>query len=569
MIGKYIWNSADSPESEIENIMKLGACPRAIAIYLAAKGISSPEGISSYLKPSISMLEDPFVLPGVEEAAERIWIAIQKGEKILIFGDYDTDGVTASALLYEVLHSNGGQVSCFLPHRFDDGYGMTAETLEKALIENSSTLIITVDCGISAVEAVALASKKSIDVIISDHHEPSDEKPKAYAIINPKLHPSLKHLHILAGVGVAFKLAHGFIKYGRQHSFCRDEYNLKQDFDLVALGTVADLVPLVGENRIMVSKGLQHLSEQIRPGINALCETSKIYDQVKSSDITYSLSPKINAAGRLENAIIAFKMLIERNRNTALRYAEEISRLNTKRQEKEGEITHEAQVKIKDIADNASIVIYGENWNLGVIGIVASKIAREYNRPTIIFSIQGDIAYGSARSVENVNILDIFSELAALLERHGGHAMAAGLAIKTSNLEEFCGRFEESTRKHAGLESRIPKINIDGMIDFSEINAEFFEFLPRLEPFGYGNNSPTYRINKLHVKQIMPAAQIHSKGVLANERNREFPFIAFNFSMTDIQKMGFFDIIATPQINSFRGQNSPQLQVYDFKPRVN
>nr|HPN84851.1 single-stranded-DNA-specific exonuclease RecJ [Victivallales bacterium] len=468
-----------------------------------------------------------------------------------------------------VLRENGANVSCFLPHRFDDGYGMTAETLGKALAESSCSLIITVDCGISAHDAVNLAAEKRIDVIISDHHEPSETLPRALSIVNPKLHPSLKNLHILAGVGVAFKLAHGFIKMGRKKSFCGNEYDLRKDFDLVALGTVADLVPLIGENRIMVSRGLKRLSEQIRPGINALCEASKIFDEVRSSDITYSLSPRLNAAGRLENAIIAFKMLVERDRISAVRFAEEINQLNIRRQEKEGEISRQVQAeieKIKDVDSAASIVVHGEDWNLGVIGIVASKISKEFSRPTIIFSVKGDIAHGSARSVDNMNILELLSESSSMLERYGGHAMAAGLAIKTSKLCEFREHFEESVKKRSTDYSRKPKINIDGIVDLSDMNEEFFKEIPRLEPFGYGNNSPSYRINRLKIKQVMPAANIHSRGILFDEKNRELPFIAFHCGTDELQGIEMFDVAATPQLNNFRGKISPQLQIHDFKP---
>ncbi len=565
MIGKYIWNAADIPGTEIEKTMRLGACSKAIAVFLAAKGIRSQEDINAYFKPSLSMLGDPFVLPGVEKAAERIWSSIHAKESILVFGDYDTDGVTASALLYEVLRDNGGIVSCFLPHRFDDGYGMTTESLGKALDENPAKLIITVDCGISAREAVELASSKGIDVIISDHHEPPDQIPKAHSVIDPKLHPELGHLHILAGVGVAFKLAHGFIKYGKTHSYCGDEHDLRKDLDLVALGTVADLVPLVGENRIMVSSGLKRLSEQIRPGINALCERSNIMNQVRSSDITYSLSPRINAAGRLKNAATAFKMLIERDRTSATRYADEINKLNAMRHETEAEITQQAHDKLGDVGDRASIVVYGADWNVGVIGIVSSKLAREYNRPTIIFSVQNGTAYGSARSVDNINILELLSHSSHLLERFGGHAMAAGLSIKSSRLEEFKESFEKSAMERTSSESRIPHLALDGTASLSDINTEFFDMLPRLEPFGYGNSSPVFRINRLHIKYASPAAQVHSRGVLADDFDRELQFIAFNCNCADLHNIGLVDVAASPQLNTFRGRTSPQLQILDFK----
>lgn len=568
MTGKYLWNTAEISSDKIEGIIKIASCPRAIALYLATRGIYTEEKINAYFNSSLSLLTDPFTIPGIEKAAERIWQAILKKEKILIFGDYDTDGVTATAMIYEVLKEHGGSVSFFLPHRFDDGYGMTVESLKKALDEINANLIITVDCGISASDAVAYASEKGVDVIISDHHEPSPILPKAYSIINPKLSPELKDLHILAGVGVAFKLAHGFIKYGRQNLLCEDEHDLRKDLDLVALGTVADLVPLIGENRIIVTSGLKRLSEQLRPGINALCQISNIYDEVKASDITYSLSPRINAAGRLDKANIALNMLLENDRHSAGLYANEINQLNIKRQETEALISSEAQANITNIENRSTVVVSGEGWNLGVIGIVASKFAREYNRPTIIFSIdkEKNLAYGSARSVNDINILELLSESAGLLERFGGHAMAAGLTLKYSDLPRFVESFENSASNRISPELRIPHINIDGVASLSEINSAFFNFLPNLEPFGYGNNYPVFRFNRLHIKYANPAAQIHCRGMLSDDFGRRIQFIAFNRKSEELKSNGLIDVLATPQMNNYRGNSYPQLQIIDFKP---
>ncbi|HRR05874.1 MAG TPA: single-stranded-DNA-specific exonuclease RecJ [Victivallales bacterium] len=569
MNGKFLWNIAESKfdEREIENIIKIYPLPRAVALYLSARNINTKEKIEEYLKPRISLLTDPYILPGVKKAAERIWQAILKKEKILVFGDYDTDGVTATALIYEILRAHGGIASFFLPHRFDDGYGMTVDSLKKALEENDVALIITVDCGISAVDAVSYAMEKKIDVIISDHHEPSPKIPSAFSVINPKLHINCRDLHILAGVGVAFKLAHGFMKYGRENLLCSDEYNLKRDLDLVALGTVADLVPLTGENRIMVSIGLKILSEQLRPGINALCQVANIYDEVKASDITYSLSPRINAAGRLDKANIALNMLIERDRYKAGQYALEINQLNLKRQETEAIISHEAQAGICNLQDRSTIVVFGEGCNLGVIGIVASKFAREYNRPTIIFSIdkERNLAYGSARSVNDINILEILSESSQFLERFGGHAMAAGLTVKNSDLANFIDSFEQSTKKKLSPDSIIPQINIDGIVSLAELNDSFFSYLPKLEPFGYGNSNPLFRINRLHVKNISPAGQNHSRGVLADDFDREIQFIAFNKTIDEFKISEYIDVAAIPQINNFRNNTYYQLQILDLK----
>jgi single-stranded-DNA-specific exonuclease len=567
-MGKYLWIKSDFPPGKISEIMAEISCSKAIAVYLAARKIWKKDEIEKYFNPSLSMLDDPFSLPGVEKASERIWKAIRNKERILIFGDYDTDGVTASVLLYGVLQAHGASVSCFLPHRFDDGYGMTAESLDKALSLSLCSLIITVDCGISAFDAISSASAKGIDVIISDHHEPGTVLPDAYAVINPKIHPEYSHLQILAGVGVAFKLAHGFIKFGRGKSFCADEYDLREDFDLLALGTVADMVPLIGENRIMVRKGLKILSEQLRPGIRALCEFADIGGDVKSSDITFSLSPRVNAAGRLENAKLAFDLLVDKNYDSALKCAEAINVLNLSRQKTEENIFNQALKEIdnQNLAECRTITVYGENWHLGVIGIVASRMAKEFCRPTVVFSIQGETAFGSARSVGKVNILEMLSENSVLFHRYGGHMMAAGISMSANKLCEFRKSFEDSAAKRLNNAVGSPEFEFDGEIFLGDLLHDgFFESLHLIEPFGYGNANPVYRINRLRVEKLMPAARIHSRGTLIDERGENISFIAFNFDNDSFRNIRLMDVIATPQMNKFRSENSPQLQIHDFK----
>jgi len=541
-------------------------CSRPLALFFAARGINHSSADTFFQTP-LQGLGDPYRIPGMKESAKRLWDAIRIKEKILIHGDYDTDGVTAAALLYWVLSENGADVSCFLPDRFDDGYGFTVDSLAKALAESNYKLIVTVDCGITSLETIAVAKTRGVDVIVTDHHEPKETLPDAFSVINPKIHPDLSDLQILAGVGISFKLCHAFIKYGRE-TLCLDEkFDLKDGLDLVALGTVADIVPLNGENRILVRNGLKVLSKQVRPGIRALCELAGLNADIKASDITYCLAPRLNAAGRLGNAKVAFDLLNTGNIIEAYRLAEQLEDFNRKRQSKEEAIITEANEHLKskmDLKECCSILVSGSNWHQGVIGIVASRFAKEYNRPAIVFSINGDVALGSGRSVENVNLLDILAECKDLLDRFGGHPMAAGLCLRTENIPEFNKRFEQAVQNHTGKKLAIPRLDIDGEVDMSELNGDFFSLLEKLEPFGYCNSQPLFRINGLQPFKIAPAASSHSRGFLKDKRENILQFIAFNRNVGTLPSQSLWDVVASPQINKFRGESIPQLQILDL-----
>ncbi|OGV40173.1 MAG: single-stranded-DNA-specific exonuclease RecJ [Lentisphaerae bacterium GWF2_49_21] len=543
-------------------------CSRPLALFFAARGINHSSA-DTFFETPLQGLGDPYIIPGMKESAKRLWDAICAKEKILIHGDYDTDGVTAAALLYWVLSENGADVSCFLPDRFDDGYGFTVESLAKALAESNYKLIVTVDCGITSLDTIALAKSKKVDVIVTDHHEPKETLPDAFTVINPKIHAHLQDLHILAGVGISFKLCHAFIKYGRENLFLDDKFDLKDGLDLVALGTVADIVPLTGENRILVRNGLKVLSKQVRPGIRALCEIAGLNADIKASDITYCLAPRLNAAGRLGNAKVAFDLLNTGNIIEAYRYAEQLEDFNRKRQSKEESIINEANMDLKNkmnLSECSSILVSGSDWHQGVIGIVASRFAKEHNRPAIVFSINGDVALGSGRSVEGINILDVLAKCSDLLDRFGGHPMAAGLCLKTSNLPEFNRRFELAVQEATGKKLSIPRLAIDGEIDLSDLNKDFFSVLEKLEPFGYCNAQPLFRINGLEPFKIAKAASYHSRGFLKDKRENILQFIAFNRNVESLPTQTLWDVVASPQLNKFRGDSIPQLQIMDLDP---
>ncbi|MFA5206488.1 MAG: single-stranded-DNA-specific exonuclease RecJ, partial [Lentisphaeria bacterium] len=429
-----LWEVAEENETLIHELQENHALTRPMALVLASRGITS-DGVRAFLQPSLKDLVDPYALPGVREASARLWEAIARGEHILIHGDYDTDGITAAVLLSWCLRQNGARVECFLPHRLDDGYGLTPDSIEKARRDNH-TLLVTVDCGINSVDAIGLARQQGLDVIITDHHQPGPERPDANITINPKLPGSPPGLVDLAGVGVAFKLSHGFIKYGRENGLGGQATDLRRVLDLVALGTVADIVPLMHENRCLVAHGLKVLSSQQRPGIRALCEVSGLGEAaaLRAPDITFRLAPRLNAAGRLGDPVDAMRLLEASGMHDAAPLAATLDEKNRDRQHLEEETLRAAEALLTGVEDDPlarrTIMVWGSAWPQGVIGIVASRLARRYHRPCIVLTLEAEGQWrGSARSVRRLNLVAVMERCRNRLIRFGGHPMAAGLSV--------------------------------------------------------------------------------------------------------------------------------------------
>lgn len=567
-MGTALWNKTEIKDIIVEELVRQSGVPRAIALTLAARGITH-SSYPSYISPKLQSLTDPFLIPGIEKAAERIWQAISEKEKILVYGDYDTDGVTSTAILVKTLSDNGAVVSYFLPHRFEDGYGFTTESLEKVISESNPDLIVTVDCGINGANTVDAAKSKGIDIIVTDHHEPGDKIPDALSVINPKLHEDMKELNVLAGVGISFKLCHGFIKYGRDNNLGGTNTDLKYILDLVALGTVADIVPLLGENRILVDSGLRVLATQIRPGIRALCEAANVGSTVNPSKIAFNLAPRLNAAGRFGSPNEALRLLETDNIVEAYQIAKNLDSYNQQRKKTENSIYSEASEQLEKQKASGEFdggaLVSGEDWHLGVIGIVASRLSRDYHRPSIVLSIEGEKASGSGRSIGNINLIDILNDTSEYLTRYGGHPMAAGLSMNTRNIGPFFEAFNKALKKYTTPQHFIPAIDFDGEVYLQELDENFFKHLEKLEPFGCGNHEPLYRINSLSPKNLARAAEKHTRGVLCDANARSIKFIAFNRSMDSLPQSASWDVIATPQINRFRGNENFQLQIVDIK----
>jgi len=560
------WTGKTFSVKELDKLIKEHGLLRPIAQILACRGISS-ENVKEFFNATLNELSSPYELPGTERASARLWEALRKDEHILIHGDFDVDGLTSSALLSWVLIECGANVSIFIPHRLDTGYGFTSESLDNALNVYKCNLLLTVDCGITSNEAVDRANELGIDVIITDHHEQASKLPTAHTIINPKIHPELKKLHCLAGVGTAFKLAHAFIKYGVDNGLVFKKIDLREVLDLVALGTVADIVPLMGENRILTKYGLKILSSQVRPGVRALCEITGVNASLKSTDVAFKLAPYINAAGRLGDPGAAYKLLNTTSIVEAIAQVKQLQDYNNQRRSKEKEIFEEAESQIYQtikIHESYSILIYGYNWHQGVIGNVASRIARDYNRPTIVLTIIDGQAYGSGRSSANVNLVNILSGSDDILTRYGGHPMAVGLSLNPKDINLLKKRFEDSVSGVITPEDIIPQMDYDGDIYIPELDQKFFEELERLEPFGFGNLQPIFRLTNLSVPYAKNIGQGHSRGYLKDSNNYSIQFIAFNFSEDKLPKPPW-DVLAVPQLNNYNGVMTPQLSIIDIK----
>ncbi len=554
-------------EEKIGKLQREHKLPRPIAVYFASRGIESSE-VSRFLDPRLSNLSDPYRFPGIKDAAARLWRAISDNEPILIHGDYDTDGITASALLAWVLRDNGATVHSFIPHRFDDGYGFTPESLQKALEAfGTCGVLVTVDCGITSCDAVKEATDRGIDVIVTDHHEAGTELPEALAVINAKIYPELEDLHLLSGAGAAFKLCHAFIKYGRENNCGGFHTHLEEILDYVALGTVADIVPLLGENRILVKYGIMALRKQIRPGVRALIESSKIKSGLSPSDITFRLAPRINAAGRVGDANVALKLLESDHIIEAYDCAAQLETYNRIRQEKEQEIYQESKEQIeRNLAWQSpySLLVAGRNWHQGVIGIVASRLTRDYNRPTIVLTIQGDEAYGSGRSIACLNLVEVLSRHADLLNRFGGHPMAVGIGLQTDRIAPFFEAMDTEIRKQISTADLESFISYDGEATLNEMDDEFFEYLDKLSPFGHSNPKPVYRFNELRVVRCSAVGGgAHTRGILQSS-SAQMEFIAFNRSPQEFYGK-VIDVLATPQLNQHQDTTTPQLNIVDMQ----
>jgi single-stranded-DNA-specific exonuclease len=457
---------------------------------LKRKGFACADEVNAFLQPRLRSLGDPFLLPNMSAAVARILEAIDRGERIVLFGDYDVDGVTSLALLAEMLQSYGAAPELFLPLRMEEGYGLSPESVERCCEQHQPQLLIAVDCGTSSLAEVASLKERGIDVIVLDHHEPKSALPDCVAIVNPKTKADCA-FEYLCSVGIVFKLCHALLKTRPAPSF-----DLKANLDLVALGTVADIVPLEKENRIFVQRGMRELAISKRPGVRKLMEVAAVRAPVAAEHIGFRLGPRLNAAGRLATAEKALRLLLTRDEEEAQALAAFLDSQNRERQRVERKICDEAEEKLKETFDperDAAIVLGSADWHPGVLGIVASRLARKYHRPAILvaFDLAG-LGKGSGRSIKRLSLVEALDRCAENLEKFGGHEMAAGLAVREGNFEAFASAFRQAARELLEEDDLQPRLLLDYELTFAQLNGELLRWHQALEPFGNANLHPLF-----------------------------------------------------------------------------
>jgi single-stranded-DNA-specific exonuclease len=541
--------------------------PLILANVLLNRDISESE-FEGFLAKSKRSIRNPMSMLDMDKASERIASAIEKKEKIAVYGDYDVDGITSTALLYEFLESAGADVIYYIPDRKDEGYGINIMAVNK-LIKSGIKLLITVDCGITAIGEVEFAKLQGMDVIITDHHTCKERIPSAaVAVVNPKQENDEYGFSSLAGVGVAFKLVLALaLKLGLNTGEIFDKY-----CDLAAIGTIADVVPLVDENRIIVEKGLQQLQNSVRPGIRALLAVAKVdTKKINASTVAFALAPRMNAAGRLGTAVTAVELLLTKDIVEAERIADQLDKENTKRQLTEQEIHNEA---IEMIASDPNfqkkkvIVLAKEGWHNGVIGIVASRITERFYRPCILISLDNGMGKGSGRSISSFNLFDALTECDSLLATFGGHSVAAGLSINASDIEEFSKKINKYADEVLSEEDMLPVVKIDCLLNGQNLTLSTVKLLSVLEPYGMGNEKPTFAIKNATVENISTVgAESKHLRLLVNKDGMRVPCIGFNMGecASEVKSGDLIHLAFKLDINTYQGNENVQLILNDVK----
>lgn len=540
-----------------------------LAQCLLNREISDATVAAEFLDPKLKNLRDPFLLPDMAKAVERLYEARARGELVVIFGDYDVDGVTSTTLLSESLSKLGWKVETYLPHRLDEGYGLSRDGVENCLKRHPAKLLLAVDCGSTAVETIAWLNERGVDVVVLDHHQVSSPEPTAHALVNPQRADDALN-QMFCSAGLAFKLLHAVVKRGRELNLPEmATYDIRQFLDLVALGTVADLVPLRGENRVLVSHGLKALGETKRPGLIALKEVSQTGASVGVYEVGYQLGPRLNAAGRLENASQALDLLRAKSVAEALPLARELDVRNRERQEIERGIadTAIATVRSRFNPERDYVIVEGEMmWHIGVVGIVASRVLREFYRPTIILGGSGDEWRGSGRSIEGFDLAAALRSCEDILVKHGGHAMAAGLTIDPKQVDVFRQRLNAMAQKSIAPEYLQPRLVLDAEVTLSQVDMGFLDALQKLEPMGQGNASVQLAARNLRLigePRRMGKEGQHVK-FQATDGGSVRDVVWWGAGEAPMPS-GVFDLAFAPGKNEYNGKTTIQLKLLDWR----
>ncbi len=570
---KRHWDILQPDSHLVNNLASALNCLPITAAVLLNRGIVSAEMARPFINAGLKNIRAPFTILDMDKAVCRICSAIINNEKILIFGDYDVDGITACAIVHEFLKACGADVDCYIPHRIKEGYGLQTAHIENVARPAGISLIITVDCGSTGHDAVLAAGKAGIDVVITDHHEILDPIPPAVAVVNPKRWNCTAGFEHLAGVGVAFYLLICLRKYLREINFKpeRPRINLKNYCDLVALGTIADMVPLIDENRIFTKTGLSIINNSPRPGLQALLRISKTKAGfITSEDVAFRLGPRLNAAGRIQHALTAFKLLTATEHRTACKTAELLDDLNSRRQIIERDIFQQICSLIEDspgLLDKKALVFSSSQWHEGILGIVASRLARKYFKPVVLISTRSGMGKGSGRSIPGFNLYKGLQSCKGYLENYGGHSMAAGLQIDPAKIDIFFDALIRAVKKQTGFDDLIPQITADALINFNAVNDALVNELESLMPFGEGNHEPLFIAENIKILSLSTVGQHHCRMRLMQTSDKSgsaLSAIVFNMNADQVNASGFEKIMFHLRWNRWNKSRSIQLVIEEM-----
>lgn len=562
----YRWKHKDKANSElVEHLSNEINVNPTLANVLVNRGISDFQQAKDFFRPDIDKLHDPYLMKDMDVAVHRLHQAIEKNEKILVYGDYDVDGTTSVALFYGFIQSFYPNVAFYIPDRYKEGYGISEKGVRFAA-ENNFTLVVSLDCGIKALDKIDLANELGVDFIICDHHTPGETLPQAIAVLDPKRKDCPYPFKELSGCGVGFKLIQAFSQFTG-----RNQNTLYAFLDLLVISIASDIVPISGENRILAYFGLERLNNNPRPGIKALILKGKLEKDINITDIVFKIGPRINASGRLEHAKASVELLISKDLDEAVRRAELVEDVNAARKNFDENITREAleMIETRELdGEFKSTVLFKEDWHKGVIGIVASRCIEKYYRPTIILTESNNKATGSARSVYDFNIYEAIEECSDLLEQFGGHKYAAGLTLSVANVPAFQEKFESVVSRRVSEIHMKPILEIDDELILDQINYRFYNILKQMTPFGPGNPEPVFCANQVFAENVRVLKDKHLRFDIIQDGQSTKP-VCIGFGFADyydlLNSKMRFNIAFEIRENTFRNTSSLQLYVKDIK----
>ena len=554
------WQIYDTDEDKVNELVTKYDINELLATILVNRDIVDEQKLEIFLNPTRNNFHDPFLMPDMEKAVERIIKAINNKEKVIIYGDYDADGITSITVLKKFLEDVGLNADYYIPNRLNEGYGLNNNAIQK-IVENNYELMITVDCGISGIEEINYANSLGLETIVTDHHEVGDDIPNAIAVVDAKRIDNKYPCRDLAGVGVVFKLIQAIsIKLE-----LKEEEYLKY-LDIVCVGTISDIVPLVDENRVITKLGLMLVKQTKNIGLKSLIVSSG-YKKIDSTTISFGIAPRINACGRMGHAEEALKLFLSKNINEVKDLTKILNEYNVERQSTEKRIYEEAinQIQENHLEEKDAIIVAGENWHHGVIGIVSSKITELYFKPSILLCYEDDIAKGSGRSIPGFDLHDALMKCQDTIEKFGGHSMAIGITIKKENFQKFCYEFEE-VAKDSNLKDIFPIIQIDAEFELKDINKDMVKSLEQLEPYGEANKMPLFAFKKLKIDSIRALSEGKHLKLTLKEGNTVVNAIGFNMgTLVDNYRIGDkIDVVGVLEVNTFNGVDTLQINMKDM-----